>query len=197
MLKAKTYEEILDKPIAIAAYKALKKYDIISLPSITLEYALELNKWQNVKIVSLQEFSNSTGVDLEEWLDECNGFGKIMYYLEFDCYAILYNADLPTDLLNWTLATAIGYIELGLVEVDHSLNIEEQDITENFCYYFTAPDPVLLECDIRTSSKIIDICQIPFQKAFRKSKHLKLHNGMAMEEGIKKLFSNFIKNFKI
>lgn len=188
---------VSEKAIAVAAYKALQKYDIAELPSITLEYAIELSKWQNLKIVSLQKFCHKMNFDLSGWLDSCEGIGKIYYYLEWDCYAIFYNSDLPTDLLNWTLSTAIAYIELGLVEVGHALNISEQDITENFCYYFAAPDPVLLECDIRTASKIIDICQIPFQKAFHKSKKLKSYNGMAIEEGIKKLFSNFIKNFKI
>ena len=188
---------VSEKAIAVAAYKALQKYDIAELPSITLEYVIELSKWQNLKIVSLQKFCDKTNLDLNEWIDSCEGIGKIYYCLEWDCYAIFYNEDLPSDLLNWALATGIAYIELGFVNVGQVLNIAEQDITENFCYHFTAPDPVLLECNIRSSKQIIDICHIPFQHAFKKSKKLKSYNGMAMEESIKKLFSNFIKNFKI
>lgn len=183
--------------MAAVAYEALQKYSITSLPAVTLEFALGLNKWKNFKIVSLQEFCESQNYDFDEWLDDCDGYGIIYYFLELNCYAIFYNSELPQDLLNWTLATAIGYIEFGLIEVGKMQNISEQDILENFCYYFTAPDPVLLECDIRTASRIIKFCQIPFQKAFRKSKALKSNDGMAMEESIKRMFSRFIEKFKL
>lgn len=190
-------KNVSERMIAAVAYEALQKYCITALPSMTLEYALELNKWKNFKVVSIQEFCVQMCFNLDEWLNDCDGYGFIYYCLEWDCYAIFYNAELPTDLLNWVLATALGYIEFGLVEVGQSQNISEQDVIENFCFYFTAPDPILIECNIRTSKQIIDVCQIPFQKAFRKSKVLKLHNGMAMEESIKKLFSKFIEKFKM
>lgn len=194
--KKSTLKNVPERLIATIAYEALQKYSITSLPAVTLEFALSLNKWKNFKIVSLQEFCKVRNLNLDEWLYDCDGYGLIYYFLEYNCYSIFYNSELPHDLLNWVLATALGYIEFGLVEVGKMQNISEQDILENFCYYFTAPDPVLLECNIRSSKQIIDICQIPFQKAFRKSKALK-SNGMAMEEIIKRMFSRFIEKFKL
>ncbi len=194
--KKSTLKNIPERVVAAVAYEALQKYSITSLPAVTLEFALGLNKWKNFKIVSLQEFCESQNYDLNEWLDDCDGYGIIYYFLELNCYAIFYNSELPQDLLNWTLATAIGYIEFGLIEVGKMQNISEQDILENFCYYFTAPDPVLLECDIRTASRIIKFCQIPFQHAFKKSKKLKSYTETAIEQGVKNLFKNFIEKFK-
>ena len=126
-----------------------------------------------------------------------------LYVANSDHYLILYNEELPQDTRRWYISRAIALIKLGMLDnsPNEFFSIQRDVIhSEEFSYYFTCPDVILGECNIKNSSDIIKYCRIPFPYANKKSRYLAKatvsKTFRTLEEMIKRNFSAFIQSFR-
>ena len=137
--------------IRLMAYEALLKYGVDSLP-------INFNYGENIKIFSMQLLAGCFHEDPREYIRLWKHNGIVLYSVEYDKYIIFFNADDPIDSIRWSLATALGYIEMG-----YSYRVFERGITlrrnvssiDAFSFCYTCPDFLTDECEITTAEKIM------------------------------------------
>lgn len=178
------------------AYDTLVELSESSLPVID-EYSSAYK--HGIKIYSMQYAAADFGEPEDFFiLDGCNECFALSVGCE-DHYLILYNDELPPDKRRWYVSSAIALIKLGLLDnsPNEYFSIQHDTLhSDEFSYYFTCPDIILEECNIKSSSDIIKYCKIPFYYANKKSQHLDETSSKtfhALEKVIKKNFSSFIQ----
>lgn len=172
------------------AYQTLLKYNIDSLP-------ISFNGLSDTfRITTMQLLSKFTHESLESLFEENGNYGFVGYSKRDNMYGIFYNGDLPDDMKNWTIACLLAAIELGYVRTNDAfcMDPDSDELINNFSYYFLAPDPILMECEIFSTSDIMCKCQIPFKYAYRKSRKLKKKTNTysSLEWRLKNYFKRFI-----
>lgn len=155
----------------LKAYESLLKYEIDDLPVNYHEFS------DNIKFFSMQFLSYMMDRDPEIFLRSWKHRGIVLYEPRYDNYVIFFNAADPAETIRWSLATAIGCIELGyhrMIAKDGITLDKQMMILEEFCYSFNCPDVILKESNIFSAQDIMRVCAIPFHKAREKMKRLKL-----------------------
>lgn len=158
--------------IKLSAYDALMKFNVRSLPIDPLNLLYSRN---DIVLYSYSFFQSLAGVTLEDVTISFGSYGAAIYKREYNKYFLYYNDTLSISFVRWTLARLLGAIELGSVDSISFFVMGGKDggDCDTFAYYFTAPDVILKSAGISTPESIMQNCQIPFDKAYRKSKNLK------------------------
>lgn len=194
--KSLTKEE--QKYMQYLAYDTLVELSEHSLPVIE-EYTSACE--HGIKIVSMQYAASCSGKPEDFFiLGDCTECFAL-YVGRTDHYLILFNEELPPDQRRWYISKALAMIKLGMLDdtPNEFFSIERDPLhSDEFSYFFTCPDIILEECDIKSPSDIIRYCNIPFANANKKSRYLaKVSSSKAfrtLEETIKKNFSAFIRS---
>lgn len=193
-----TKEELLY--IKLAAYSALLEFNEHILPVLS-DFNQIINS--SVYILSMQVISHKLG-NKENCFSEA-GKGLAIYVSESRHYIILYDDQLPSPDIRWTIARLLYLVWSEKLkdrpDIFHYMdNIEDTERCDAFAYYFTCPDIILEECGIHSASEIIQYCEIPFSYAYLKSRLLctaatsKLLQPI--EEILKKDFASDIERIK-
>lgn len=155
------------KSSKFAAYEALIKYQITSLP-VPLQYHTE-----KIQIFTLQLLAAYHRQSVEKYYKVWGKRGFVVYSREDDRYIIFLNANDSQALQRWCISAAIGYIESGMVHPRHGVSLSHLNrYIRDFAYVYTCPDCILLQENVRSFEQILDVCQIPYQKAYEKSKRI-------------------------
>lgn len=187
------------KYMQFLAYDMLVELNENSLPVIK-EYTSAYE--HGIRICSMQAAAAQCGENEDYFIltgcSECFA----VYVGRADHYLILYNEELPPNKRRWYISRAIALIKLGMLDnsPNEYFSIQRDVIhSDAFSYYFTCPDVILSECDIKNSSDIIKYCDIPFSYANKKSLYMtKVTSSKTfrtLEEMIKKNFASFIQVF--
>lgn len=165
-----------------SAYEALIKYNITSLP-------VPVNYSNGIKIFSLQLLAGYHHQNITEYFNKFGYRGFTFYEPEFDNYIIFYNEDDPIPMQRWVISSAIAFIECHKVSSIYGTSLDRlPEYIDDFTYTYTCPDCVLKRDNLISSEQIIEICDIPFNKAREKSKRLKTSTN-SNNKYIKKLES--------
>lgn len=198
--KKKTLSKEEQNYMKFLAYDALVELSENSLPVID-EYTSACK--HGIKIYSMQYAAAVSG-EAEDFFifEECSECFAL-YVGRSEHYLILYNDELPPDKRRWYISNALALIKLGMLEdsPNEFFSIQRDPLhSDEFSYYFTCPDVILDECNIKSPSDIIKYCKIPFSYANKKSMHLTNETSSktfhTLEKVIKKNFSSFIRIFQ-
>lgn len=185
----------------IAAYDALIGYNVRQLP---VDVFTLLHNLKNVSLYSFDEFSLITDRSIKH-LQKLFGIGVLIYSENKEKYCILYDSHLNGNDLRWFLSGCIAVARLqisdfALSDGAYYQNIHNNNSVMEFTYFFTAPDPILKECEILSSQDILKYCRIPFKYANKKHNHLKYRRNFkisyVIEDLVIKNFESFIRSFQ-
>lgn len=184
--------------IKLSAYESLIDSRITELPVDLINI---FKKRDDVSLYSFTFFEKVDGWDLLTCKRAFGEYGAIAYSCDMKKYFAYYNDHHSEDLVRWELANLLACLELGIASTESSTKVScsEGDCTDTFAYYFTAPDVILVESKQSTAADIISACCIPFDKANRKAKKLKLHwaeKKIYIEEILKRNFKEYISNMR-
>ncbi len=181
-----------EKFIKFSAYDALIEFDAKDLP-VFPDFCQIIDS--TIFIFPMQFVAEKEG-HAEDYFS-AGGSGVVMYVRETGHYIILYDEQLDSEQIRWTLSKLVYYIKSGNLEscpnifhyADHGDSLEH---CTAFAYQFTCPDIVLHECGIQEANEIIKLCQIPFSYANMKSRLLKMAtNSKSLQFAEKILKNNF------
>lgn len=186
--------------IKLAAYSALIEFDQHILPVLS-----NFNQIFNsaVYILSMQMISQKLGYNKNCFSEA--GKGLAIYVSDSKHYIILYDEQLSSPDIRWTIARLLYLVWSEKLkerpDIFHYMdNIEDIDKCDIFAYYFTCPDVILEECGINNASEIIKYCEIPFLYAEAKSRLLRTaatsKSLQPIEEILKKDFASSIERIK-
>lgn len=187
------------KYMQFLAYDALVELNEKSLP-VMEKYASAYK--HGIRICSMQYAAADFGENEDYFI--LDGFSEcfVVYVKRADHYLILYNENLPPDKRRWYISRAIALIKLGIPDnsPNEYFSIQRDIIhSDEFSYYFTCPDVVLSECNIKNSSDIIRYCKIPFsyanKKSYRLTKATSSKTFQTLEKMLKRNFSSFIEAY--
>lgn len=167
-------------------------------PELILQYIPK-----NCRILSYQKIAEVTGCSVRDISVLCkSNSGATHYDPDTNRYLILYNADMNSGRVRWTLAHEIGHICLGHLEA-----IEEAEIayTESrgfydqfeseadyFAWNLLAPLPIMREMGIRSAPEIKLTYGLSTQAAAlqydRYTKWCRSHVKTAWENGMLRMF---------
>lgn len=189
-----------EKFIKFTAYDTLIEFDAKDLP-VFPEFCQIIDS--TIFIFPMQYVAQKEGHS-EDYFST-GGSGIVMYVRETGHYIILYDEQLDSEQIRWTLSKLVYFIKSGNLEnypnifhyADHGDSLEH---CTAFAYQFTCPDIVLHACGIQTADEIIQHCQIPFSYANIKSRLLKMATNSKFlqfaEKILKKNFSEYISQIR-
>ena len=190
--------------IIFAAYDALMEFHEHSLPVLSDDFCRIINS--TIFIFPMQFVASQEGLS-ENYFSNV-GSGMALYAASTGHYIILYDEELPSSDIRWTIARLIYLIKSGKLEENPNVfhfsdDCADSDKCDDFAYHFTCPDPILKECNISSASDIINYCEIPFSFANKKSRLLKISKYMPsipiIEKALETNFRSYIdrKNFSM
>lgn len=156
------------KLIKLSAYEALLDFQINTLP---VDMIKTFNYREDVALYNSSLFRQVEKWDTNTYIRVFGEYGSLIFSDDFNKYFAFYNDCNPEPIIRWELASLLALLELGIASKDKPIQIscKDGDYTDTFAYYFTAPDPILIELGVRSSEEIMWKCKIPFNKAYRKS----------------------------
>lgn len=165
-------ELVTRRLIKLSAYDALMKFNVRTLPVDPINL---LNSRDDISLYSYSFFQSAVGATLKDITTSFGPYGAAIYVREYKKYFLYYNDMSSIAFVRWTLIRLLGAIELGSVDSISFFIIGYRDDgdCDTFAYYFAAPDVILKAVGISSPEEIMQNCQIPFDKAYRKSKNLK------------------------
>ena len=184
--------------------KVLELYQNMSVISYPIQSELILQCIpKDCRVLSYQKIAEVTGCTVHDIAVLCkSNSGATHYDPEANRYLILYNADMNSGRVRWTLAHEIGHICLGHLEA-----IEEAEIayTESrgfydqfeseadyFAWNLLAPLPIMREMGIRSAPEIKSTYGLSTQAAAlqydRYIKWCRSHIKTAWENGMLRMF---------
>lgn len=159
--------------IKLTAYEALLDSNISDLPVDIIRIFKSRN---DVLLYNSTLFCEVDGWSRDTYTRIFGEYGTLIYDDEFSKYFAFYNDFNSDSVIRWELISLLALLELDLASTESAIQItcKDGDYTEIFAYYFAAPDAILNEIGVNSAEEIIKSCQIPFNKAHKKSKFLKL-----------------------
>ena len=156
------------KSAKVAAYEALIKYNVTTLP-VPTRYS------GGIYILSMQLLADFYGESVEKYYNTFGYRGFVCHDTERDTYGIFINEEDSESLKRWSISVAIGIIENEEIAEFRGISISAASgYINDFTYVYTCPDCVLRHNQIISAEEIIKVCGVPFNKAREKSKRLRL-----------------------
>lgn len=158
---------------------------------------------KNCRILSYQEMAKVVGCSVHDIAVLCkSSSGATHYDIDANRYLILYNADMNTGRIRWTLAHEIGHIYIGHLEVIEGAEIayneqrgfydQFESEADYFAWNLLAPLPIMREMGIRSASEIRATYGLSTQAAAlqydRYTKWCRSHIKTAWENGMLRVF---------
>ena len=169
-----------EKFIKFAAYDTLIEFNTKNLP-VFPEFCQIIDS--TIFIFPMQLVARKKG-HAEDYFST-GGSGIVMYVRKTGHYIVLYDEQLPSEQIRWTISKLVYLIKSGRLESKPNIfhYADKGDSLQHcisFAYQFTCPDVILNECGIRNTNEIIEHCKIPFSYANIKS-HFCIHTANSTE----------------
>lgn len=190
-------ETISKKHIKISAYNSLIESKINSLP---VDPVVAIKSRGDARLFGLT-FYRHYGWDEKDFQKAFGAYGAAIYSESTKKYFITYNDEIPKPYVRWTLSSLLAAIELDLVDNTKyfSVTYRDSDDPDLFAQYFTAPDVILHSINTTHPEEIMEYCNIPFDKAYRKSQSLKFswaNKKPMIDKILRFVFDDYIESHK-
>lgn len=187
-------ELMAKKLIKLSAYDALMKFNVCALPVDPIEL---LNSRDDIVLYAFSFFQNLLDYSIEDFMSAFGPYGAATFDRRLGKYFLYYNNTNSDVLVRWTLVCLLASIELGSVDSIslYMISCKDGDDCDTFAYYFAAPDVILKAANICSPESIMKSCQIPFNKAHKKSRNLKkswIDKKTYLDKILKSNFYDFI-----
>ena len=194
MFSFNSEKEISKQLIKLSAYDALLNSKVSVLPVDIFQI---FKTREDVLLYDSKLFQTYDNWDKQTYTWVFGQYGTLIYDKEINKYYAFYNDFNSEPVIRWELTCLLALLELNLASVDYAIQIycNDGDYTETFSYYFTAPDAILNEIGINSAEEIMESCNIPFDKARKKSRYLKkswIDKKTYLEKILKSNFYDFI-----